>query len=68
MKEKEALNINNAIIRLLNKAEKLHQSKYYRYSIQIEEDKAILVGHVKIDCEGDSEYGLGNITDLITEL
>jgi|TARA_R110000822_G_scaffold275189_1_gene397353 hypothetical protein len=66
--EKEALHIGGVISRLLFRAEKVYGDKYDRFSIQIEEGKAHLIGHEDISYEPDWEHKLCDVTELLNGL
>jgi len=53
---------------LLFRAEKVYGNKYDRFSIQIEEGEAHLIGHEEIPYEADWEHKLCNVSELLNGL
>jgi hypothetical protein len=68
LSEQEALHIGVVISRLLLKAERVYGDKYDRFSIQIEEGEAYLIGHEEIAYESDWEHKLCNVSELLNGL
>ena len=62
------LGIGGVIGRLLFRAEKVFGDKYDRFSIQIEEGEAHLIGHEEIPYEADWEHKLCNVSELLNDL
>ena len=63
--KKEMSDISSFIINLLFKAEKVYGNKYYKFSIQIEKNKAYIIGHETVSYEPDYETTLCNVIKLL---